>query len=72
MSCLPVDLGDLPALLTPKQLGVLLTKSEDALANERYFGRGIPYTKIGARVYYARSDVIAHLTANRVETNSAK
>lgn len=65
-----VDLGDLPALSTPKQLSEFLNKSEDALSCDRYFKRGIPYTKIGARIYYLRDDVIAYLLANRVETEA--
>jgi hypothetical protein len=60
-----IDLGDLPPVLTPKQLGDLLDKTTDALANERYFGRGPAYVKYGSRVFYLRSDVIAFLTANR-------
>ncbi len=60
-----IDLGDLPPVLTPKQLGHLLDKTTDALACDRYFGRGIPYTKIGNRVYYLRADVAEYLAANR-------
>lgn len=51
--------------MTPKLLGELLDKSEDALANDRYFKRGIPFTRIGSRIYYLRDDVICHLAANR-------
>jgi len=65
-------LADLPPVLTPKQLGALLDKSEDALANDRYLKRGVPFTRVGTRVYYLSADVIAHLTANRVETDRAK
>jgi len=64
----PIDLGDLPPVLTPKQLGKLIDKSRDALACDRYFGRGIPYTKIGARVYYLKADVAEYLAAYRQET----
>jgi hypothetical protein len=51
-----------------KQLSPLVDKSEDALANDRHFRRGIPFTRIEKRVYYLRDDVIAYLTANRIET----
>ena len=63
-----IDLGDLPLVLTPKQLGELLDKSLDALANDRHFKRGIPFTRIEKRIYYLRDDVIAYLLANRTET----
>ena len=65
MSSPAIDLGELPALLTPKQLSALLDKSTDALANERYFRRGIPCTKVGSRVYYLRSDIVEFLAAHR-------
>jgi hypothetical protein len=64
------DPTKLPEILLPKHLGVLLGKSEDALANDRYARRGIPFTRIGSRVYYLRKDVLASLAANRVETSA--
>lgn len=57
--------GELPPLLTPKQLAKLIYTSEAALSQDRYLGRGIPYTKIGARVRYLRDDVLAYLAAHR-------
>ena len=54
--------------MTAKQLSPLVDKSEDALANDRHFRRGMPFTRIEKRVYYLRDDVIAYLTANRIET----
>lgn len=59
------DLADLPAIMTPAQLGPVFGKSTQQLANERFFGRGLPYVRYGARIYYLRSDVIAFLQANR-------
>ena len=58
----------LPLIMTAKQLSPLVDKSEDALANDRHFRRGIPFTRIEKRAYYLRDDVIAYLTANRIET----
>ncbi len=60
-----IDLGDLPPVMTPKQLGDLLDKTTDALACDRYFKRGIPWTRVGSRIYYLRADVIKFLAANR-------
>ena len=65
MSVSPVDLGDLPPILKPEQLGQLLHKDLNVLANERHLGRGPAYIKNGRSVLYLRSDVIAFLTANR-------
>ncbi len=64
-----IDLGDLPPIMTPKYLGGLLDKTTDALACDRYFGRGIPYTRVGSRVYYLKADVAEYLAVNRQETN---
>jgi hypothetical protein len=58
-------LADVPAVLTPKQLGELLDKSTDALCQERWLGKGIPFIKYGGRIYYLRSDVTAFFAANR-------
>jgi hypothetical protein len=52
-------------VLTPKHLGELLGKSGDALAQDRWLRKGIPFVKYGSRVYYLRSDVVAFFTANR-------
>jgi len=58
-------LAELPPVLTPKQLAKLLGKSTDALAQERWLRKGIPFIKYGTRVYYLRSDVAAFFAANR-------
>jgi hypothetical protein len=61
-----VDLSDMPAVMTAKQVGPFFNKSPEQLANERHLKKGLPYTKIGARVFYLRSDIEAYLAANRV------
>lgn len=61
---------DLPELATPKQIAELLSISESSLAQDRYLGQGIPFIRIGRRVRYQRDDVIAFLTANRVEVSA--
>lgn len=62
---------DLPPLLTPKQLAALLSTSEAALSQDRYLGKGIPFTKIGARVRYLRDDVLDYLAAHRMGGDAA-
>ena len=65
----PPDLGDLPAVMTAAQIGAVFNKSAAQLANERFLGKGLPYTKVGARVFYLKSDIEAFLAANRRDVN---
>lgn len=58
-------------VMTAKQAAKMVHTSEAALAQDRYRGRGIPYIKYAARVRYLRSDVIAYMQANRVDTGGA-
>lgn len=53
-------------LMTSKQLAAFLQTSEQALAQDRYLGRGVPFVKIGKRVRYERDEVFRFLAANRV------
>lgn len=53
-------------LVRPAELAEFLHTTTNALAQERYLGRGIPYTKHGSRVLYRWADVHAYLDANRV------
>lgn len=57
---------DLPAVATSAQIAQVVQTTVDALAQDRYRRRGIPFVKIGGRVRYLREDVIAFLAANRV------
>ena len=61
---LPIDV--LPPVATGRQVAAVIGTSEAALSQERYQHRGIPYTRIGRRVRYLRSDVIEYLATNRV------
>lgn len=62
---------ELPPVMTAKQLSAFMHISEDSLAQDRYLGRGIPFTKVGARVRYLREDVLAYLAAHRTPTSAA-
>lgn len=62
---------DLPAIATSAQVAGVVQTTVDALAQDRYRRRGIPFVKIGGRVRYLRSDVIGFLTANRVGGDAA-
>lgn len=61
----------LPEVATAKQLAPFLGTTEAALAQDRYLGRGIPFTKIGRRVRYLRSDVLKFLADNRIGGDAA-
>lgn len=52
-------------LMTPEELAAYLHASPGSLANDRYLGVGIPFVRVGRRIRYRRSDVIAFLEANR-------
>lgn len=62
---------DLPALATPAQVAAMMQTTVDALAQDRYRRRGLPWIKVAGRVRYSRVDVIAFLTANRVGGDAA-
>lgn len=62
--------SELPQFLTAKQLGEWLGISEQALAQDRFRGDGIPYIKIGVRVRYRRDAVLAYIERN--ETGGAQ
>lgn len=57
----PAASTDLPLFLTPQYLAALLHLSVRTLERKRQVGEGIPFKKLGRRVFYARDDVLAHL-----------
>lgn len=57
---------DLPPIATATQVAKVVQSTPDALAQDRYRRRGIPYVKIGGRVRYLRADVLKYLTDNRI------
>lgn len=65
------ELAPLPRVATPAELAEFLHTSEEALAQARYRGEGVPYTKNGRRVLYMWDDVLAYLAANRVDPGAA-
>lgn len=61
-----IDL-DLPEVATPKQMAAFLHTTEASLSQDRYLGRGVPYTRIGRRIRYLRADVLKYLEDNRFD-----
>lgn len=63
--------ASLPEVATAKQLAEYLGTTEASLAQDRYLNRGVPYTRVGRRIRYLRSDVLAFLAANRIGGDAA-
>lgn len=59
-------LEDIPPIATASQISKVVQMTVDALAQDRYRRRGIPYVKIGGRVRYLREDVLKFLADNRI------
>ncbi len=60
------DKIELPEVATSTQVAKFVQSTPDALAQDRYRRRGIPYVKIGGRVRYLRADVLKFLDDNRI------
>ncbi|MBX9921674.1 MAG: helix-turn-helix domain-containing protein [Mycolicibacterium frederiksbergense] len=56
----------LPAVATPPQVAKVVQTTVDALAQDRYRGRGIPYVRVGRRIRYLRTDVLKYLEGNKI------
>jgi hypothetical protein len=66
-----IDLAELPPIMNTEQLALILGMTTAALAQDRHIGASkIPYTKIGRKVRYLRSDVIDYLLAHRLITTA--
>ena len=62
---------ELPPIATAPQVAAVLQTTADALAQDRYRRRGVPFVKVGGRVRYLRADVLGYLAANRVSGGAA-
>lgn len=62
-----ITVDEMPPVMPPQFLAEFLQVSTEALAQDRFHGRGIPFVKIGAkRVRYLREDVLKYLQDNRM------
>jgi hypothetical protein len=68
----PAGFEDVPAVLSPKQLGELLDVSPRTLERWRIAKTGPAYFTLpgSSLIRYGRADVVAWLTASRVEAMS--
>lgn len=58
-----LTLTELPEVATAADIALVFQTTEDALAQDRYLRRGLPYIKFGRRVRYLKADVLAYLAA---------
>ncbi|CAN5524317.1 hypothetical protein BH09ACT7_BH09ACT7_08520 [soil metagenome] len=61
-----MDLDQLPSVMTPPQLAGYLQTTPAALAQDRYLGRGVPYTRVGRRIRYLKEDILKYLENNKI------
>ena len=57
---------DLPVLLKPGEVAKRLRTTESCLAQDRFYRRGLPYLKVGARILYDQAVVAEYLQARVV------
>lgn len=54
-----------------KEVAAMTGRKLPTLRNDRFLGRGLPYSKMGKSVRYAIEDVVAYMEARRVSTSDA-
>ena len=65
-ACINPDLKHFK-FLTTRQVNEMTGIAQQTLANARHRGRGIPYSKIGASIRYALTDVLNFLESHRID-----
>jgi len=63
--------AELPDVATPKQTADYVGSTVQALAQDRYLNRGLPYCRYGGRIRYLRQDVLDYMADNRVSPGTA-
>lgn len=61
----------LPHIAKPEHVAAVMHTTVDALAQDRYRRRGLPWVKISGRIRYLRADVLQFLADNRFGGNDA-
>ena len=62
------DIQKLHNYLNENQVSERLGVSVKLLRKHRWEGKGLPYVKFGARVLYAKPEVVEYLQEQRIET----
>ena len=60
-------LEDLPPFLRTPEVAKIMRTTTNAVVQDRYLGRGVPYIRGGRRILYARDDVIEYLREHTVQ-----
>ena len=55
-----------------KEVQEMTGRKLPTLRNDRFLGRGLPYSKMGKSVRYAVEDVIQYMESRRISTSDAK
>ena len=64
----PLNYGFDPArFYSPGDDALRRIATPEQLRQWRHYGRGLPYLKIGGKIFYAGADIIRHLHEQRVE-----
>jgi hypothetical protein len=50
-----------------KDAAKMLGKSAGTLANDRLYGRGLPYIKAGGRILYDTNDIVQYLEKHKID-----
>jgi hypothetical protein len=67
----PMDMNDIPEVVTERRAAEILTNKVQTLRNYRHLGKGPAYLKLGRNVRYRVDDLIAYLKKNRIDPESA-
>lgn len=62
---------NLDELLTTKEAAVILHRSHVAMTCDRMNGKGLPFIKLGRKVYYRKADIREHLASGYVHRAKA-
>lgn len=58
--------------INEKEVEEMTGRKLPTLRNDRFLGRGLPYTKMGKSVRYAIEDVIQFMESRRISTSDAR
>ena len=66
MTASDVDIAPgLPDIMTTQELAAWLGRPPQALVNDRYLRKGVPFCRLGRHVRYLKVDLISYLVSTR-------
>lgn len=57
--------------ISEKEVSTMTGRALPTLRNDRFLGRGLPYSKMGKSVRYLIDDVVNYMEARRISTSDA-